>query len=154
MSKCLSYKLRAIGKMGNVLGSKISAIWRNRYFTNLECKFQWRPSGARFERRFATDSDASNDPQIAGVLFDGRMRKGQLNSRPRHLLVGFAAECDGLQDFPCVRTIGSASRLELGLHRRAADKLQRQASSVVVWHVSESNRPLNIFKKLLSLWFW
>ena len=43
------------------------------------------------------------------------------------------AECDGLEDLPCARTIGNANRLSLGLHGRVDDKLQDQASSGAAW---------------------
>src|SRR5258705_13617899 len=84
----------------------------------------------------AADSDASNDSKIADGLFYGRMCKGQSDSRPCHRPVGFAAECDAPEVLGCVHTIGNASRLALRLHGRADDKLQDQASSGVVWHVS------------------
>src|ERR1019366_2303720 len=87
--------------------------------------------------------------RIADVLFDGTMRRGRSDSRQRHHPVGFAAECDGLEDPRCTRTIGNASHLAAGLRRKAGDKLEGQASSVVVWHGSQSKRHLDVFKQLL-----
>ena len=80
------------------------------------------------------------------------MRRGRSDSRQRHRPVGFAAECDGLEDPRCTRTIGNASRLAPGLRGRAGDKLQGQASSVDVWHGSQSKRHLDIFQELPPLW--
>ena len=89
---------------------------------------------------------------IAGGLFGDTMRRGRSDSRQRHRPVGFAAECDGLEDPRCTRTIGNASRLAPGLRGRAGDKLQGQASSVDVWHGSQSKRHLDIFQELPPLW--
>ncbi len=65
--------------------------------------------------------------------------------------VGSAAECDGLEDPRCARTIGNASHLAPGLRGRAGDKLQGQASSVAAWRGSQSKRHLDVFKELLPL---
>ena len=85
-----------------------------------------------YERSFkANDAD-----KIADGLFDGTVRREQSDSRQRPRPVGCAAECDGLEDPPFARMIGSASHLALRLQHRAGDKLQGQGSSVVVWHAS------------------
>ena len=49
------------------------------------------------------------------------------------------------------RTIGNASRLAPGLHGRAGDRLQDQASSVAVWIGSQSKDDLNVLEELLPL---
>ena len=67
---------------------------------------------------------AKDAAKIADGLFDGTVRREQSDSRQRHRPVGCAAECDGLEDPRCTRTIGSASRLAPALPRRAGDKLQ------------------------------
>jgi hypothetical protein len=89
--------------------------------------------------------------KIADGLFVGTVRRGQSDSRQRHRPSGSGARCDELGDPRCTRTIGNASRLSLRLHDRAGDKLQRQASIVVVWHASPSKRHLDVFKQLLPL---
>ena len=71
---------------------------------------------------------------IAAVraLSGGTSHKVRLDSRPCHRLDGLAAGCDGLGDFRCSRTIGSASRLAPGLSGRAVGWRQRSTSSVAV----------------------
>jgi hypothetical protein len=93
-------------------------------------------------------------PNVADGSFDGTVRKGQSDSRQRHRPVGYADECDGLEDPPCARTIGSASHLAPGLPRRVGDRLQNQASGVAVLHGSQSKRDLHVFKELLPLLLW
>ena len=97
----------------------------------------------------------AGDPvKIADGLFDGTTRRGQSDSRQRHHHIRCAAECDGLEDPPSAHTTGIASRLAPALRDRVGDKLQGQALSVVVWHGSQSNRHLDIFKELESLRLW
>ena len=91
--------------------------------------------------------------KTADEPFDGTVRRGRSDSRQRHRPVGCAAECDGLEDPPFLRTIGNATRLSLRLHGRAGDKLEDQGSIVVVWHASPSKRHLDVFKQLLPLGF-
>ncbi len=62
----------------------------------------------------------------------GTGHKEPPDSLPRHHPVGSAPERDGLEDPRSSRTIGNASRLALGLPGRVGDRLQDQASSVVV----------------------
>ena len=100
-----------------------------------------------YDQSFRTKDAA----KIADEPFDGTMRRGRSDSPERHRPVGCAAECDELEDPRCTRTIGNASRLALRLHGRAGDKLQGQASIVVVWHASPSKRHLDVFKQLLPL---
>ena len=71
-------------------------------------------------------------------LFDGNSHKEQLDSLPCHRRGGSAAECDGLEDLPCARTIGIASHLAPELHGRADDKSQGQAATVAAWLGSQS----------------
>ena len=97
---------------------------------------------------------AKDADRIADVLFDGTVRKGRSDSQQHHLPVGFAAECDGLEDSLFARTIGNASHLAPGLPNRAGDKRQDQASSGAAWHEFESKRHLDIFKELLPLRLW
>ena len=91
---------------------------------------------------------------LADVLFDGMMRRGQSDSRQRPRPVGSAAECDGLEDPPFVRTIDSASRRVSGLRGRAGDKPRAQASTVGAWRGSLSKRHLDVLKELPYLRFW
>ena len=79
------------------------------------------------------------------------MRRGRLDSPLRHCPVGFAAECDGLEDLPCARTIDNANRLAPELHGRAGDKPQGQALGGVASLGSPSKRDLHFFKELLPL---
>src|SRR6266404_8227149 len=88
--------------------------------------------------------DAAN---IADGLFDGTVRREQSDSRQRHLPSGSGARCDELEDPRCTRTIGNASHLGPGLPGRVGDKLQAQASIVVVWHASPSKCHLDVFKQ-------
>ena len=74
----------------------------------------------------------ADDLRIADELFDGMTRRGRAGSRQRHRPVCFAAECDGPEDFPFVRTIGNASHLVSALLGTAGDKHPDQASNVVV----------------------
>ena len=67
---------------------------------------------------------------LADGLFDGRRRRGRSDSRKRHLPVGSAVECDGLEDLPFARTIDNASHRVPRLCGKAGDKLQGQASTV------------------------
>jgi hypothetical protein len=90
---------------------------------------------------------------LVGERLRGILRKEQSDSRSRHLPVGSAIECDGLEDFPFVRKIGNANRLFPELPGRAGDKLQGQASIVAAWHGSQSKRRLHFFKELLPLRF-
>ena len=92
-------------------------------------------------------------PKIADAPFDGTVRIGQSDSRQRQRLVGPAVEYGGLEDFPCARTIGNASRLAPGLRGRAGDTFLHQASSVAFLHGSQSKRHLHFFKELLPLRF-
>ena len=87
----------------------------------------------------------------ADGLLDGMMRRGRSDSLLRHRPVGFAAECDGLEDPPYAHTIGSASHLAPGLCDRAGDNLQDRASTVGAWRGSQSKRHMHFFKELLSL---
>jgi hypothetical protein len=64
------------------------------------------------------------DFRIADGLLDGTTRRGQSDSQQRHRPVGYVAECDGLEDFPCVHTIGIAIHLAPRLRGRAGDNLQ------------------------------
>ena len=48
-------------------------------------------------------------------------------------------------------TIGNASHLAPGPRGRAGDRLQVQASIVVVWNASRSKRHLHVFKQLFPL---
>jgi hypothetical protein len=84
-------------------------------------------------------------------LLGGTLHKELSGSRQCRRPNGFAAECDGLEDPPCARTIGNASSLVPGLRGRAGDKLQGQVSIVAVWRGSQSKRHLDIFKQLLPL---
>src|SRR6266403_5607851 len=92
--------------------------------------------------------------KIADEPFDDTMRRERSDSQPNHRPSGSGARCDELEDPRCTRTIGNASRLALRLHGRAGDTLQGQASIVVVWHASPSNRQLDVFKQLLPLGLW
>ena len=58
---------------------------------------------------------AKNTSETANGLFDGMMRSEQSDSRQCHRPAGSAAECDGLEDPPVVRTIDNASRRAPGL---------------------------------------
>ena len=113
-----------------------------------------RPTGGDSRENAAKIQTIADDLRIADELCDGTICRGRSGSRQCHRPVGFAAEYDGLEDPPCARTIGNASRLALGLHGRAGDKLQDPASSVAVWPASQSKRHLDIFKELLSLRLW
>ena len=84
--------------------------------------------------------------RIADALLDGTTRTGRSDSRQCHRPVGSAAECDGLEDLPSARTTGNASHLSPGLHGRAGDMFQDQASSVAVLCGSLSKRDLHLFK--------
>jgi hypothetical protein len=84
-------------------------------------------------------------------LFDGTTRTVRLDSQRRHPLSGSATECGGLEDFPCVRKIGSASHLVRSLRGKACDKLPDQAASVVAFYGYLSKRDLHFFDKLLPL---
>jgi len=88
---------------------------------------------------------------LADEFFDDTTHRGLSDSRPRHRLVGSAAECGGLEDLPSGRTIGTASRLAPELLGRAGDKLQIQASGEAAWRGSQSKRHLHFFKELLPL---
>ena len=72
----------------------------------------------------------------ADALFGDTHYKELLNWTRCHRLVGRAAGHDAPGDSSFVRTIGNASHLAPGLPGRAGDKLQCQASIVVVWHAS------------------
>ena len=76
------------------------------------------------------------------------------SSRQRHRLVGFALECDGLEDPPFARKIDNASRLSPELYSKADDKLPDQASTGTSLDRSLSKRDLHFFKELLPLRFW
>jgi hypothetical protein len=67
------------------------------------------------------------------ALSRGTARKERLDSRPRHRLIGFAAQCGGLEGPRLSRTIGNANRLAVGLPGRAGGRLRRSVSSVAVW---------------------
>src|ERR1700693_1729844 len=43
---------------------------------------------------------------------------------------GSAAECDGLEDLPSARTVGTAAHLARGLRGRVSDRLRGQAATV------------------------
>ena len=62
--------------------------------------------------------------------FGDRRYKGLSNWIQCHHLVGYAVECDGLEDLPSAHTTGNASRLAPRLPVRAGGKLQGQASSL------------------------
>jgi hypothetical protein len=83
--------------------------------------------------------------------FDGMLRRGRLDSRPCHRLVGPLTECGGPEESLFVRMIGNASRLAPTLHGRVAGKLQGQALGGVAWRGFPSKRHLHFFKELLSL---
>ena len=87
----------------------------------------------------------------ADGLLDGMMRRGRSDSLLRHRPVGFAAEYDGLEDFPWTHTIDNAIHLAAGLRGRARDKLQGQAATVAARLGSLSKYHLYFFKKLLPL---
>ena len=74
------------------------------------------------------------DFRIGDGLLDGTTRRGRSDFRQHHRQVGFAAECDGLGDFPCARTIDNASHHAQGLRGGAGDMFPHQVSSVAVWH--------------------
>jgi hypothetical protein len=93
----------------------------------------------------------ADDLRFSGGLFDGTTRRGRSDSRLRHRPVRFVAECDGLEDSLCARTIGNASHLALGLRGRAGDKLRGQVSTEAGLHGFPSKRDLYFFKELLSL---
>ena len=84
-------------------------------------------------------------------LFDDNSHKEPPSSLPRHRPVGSAAECDGLEDSPCARTIDIAIRLAPGPRGRAGDKLQDQAVDVAASRGSLSKRDPHFFKELLPL---
>jgi hypothetical protein len=90
-------------------------------------------------------------PFGANGLFGGRRYKGLSNWIRCHRPVGFVAECDGLEDPPCARTIDNAIHHAPGLPCRAGDTLQDQASIVAAWRRFPSKRDLHFFKKLLPL---
>ena len=82
------------------------------------------------------------------------MSTGRSDSRQRHRPVDFVAECDGLEDFLCARTVGNASRLDPALQGRAGDTLQDQALDVADCWNFESKRHLDVFKQLSYLRLW
>ena len=90
-------------------------------------------------------------PLSARALFGDSHYKELSNWIRYHRPAGCAAECDGLEDLPCARTIGNASRLSPELPGRVGDKLQDQAASGVAWRGSLSKRDLHFFKELHSL---
>jgi hypothetical protein len=107
--------------------------------------------GAYSIKNAAKIQKMADDLRIADGLFDDTMRRGRLDSRPRHRPVGSVAECDGLEDPPCARTIGIAIHLAPELHGRAGDKLQGQVLSGVALLRFLSKRDLHFFKELLPL---
>jgi hypothetical protein len=88
---------------------------------------------------------------LADGHFDGTMRRGRSDSRPRHRPVGSAAECDGLEDPPSARTIGTAIHLAPGLRGRVGDTRPDQAASAAALQGSVSKRHLHFFQQLLPL---
>jgi len=70
-------------------------------------------------------------PRLAHEFLGGTLHKESEDFLLRHFQNGSATECDGLEDLPYARTIDIASRLAPGLHGKARDMLQDQASSVV-----------------------
>jgi hypothetical protein len=87
-----------------------------------------------------------------GECLGGTGHKELGDSQPNHRPSGCAAEYDGLEDHPFPRTIGNASHLAPGLHGRAGDTLQDQASIVDALYGSVSKGYLRFFKELLLLW--
>jgi hypothetical protein len=101
----------------------------------------WRRFGAwgeHDERRAISVRGAAGN---AGGLFDGM----------QHLQVGFEAECDGPDGYPCGHSIDNSSHHVPGLLGRAADKSQSPASAVALWRGPQSKRHLDICKELLPL---
>jgi hypothetical protein len=68
-------------------------------------------------------------PFSTDAVSDDSRCKELSNSIRYHRLAGCAAECDGLEDSPCARMIGNASRLAQELPGRVGDKLVAQAAS-------------------------
>jgi len=90
-------------------------------------------------------------PLSAGALFDDSQYKELLNWIRYHHPASCAAECDGLEDPPYVRTIGIASYLAPGHCGTVGDTLPDQAVSGVAWHGFLSKRHLGFFKELFPL---
>jgi hypothetical protein len=86
-----------------------------------------------------------------GGRHGGNSHKEPLDSLLRHPLSDSATECDGLEDHPTARNFGIAIHPAPGLHGRADEKLQVQASSGVVSRGSHSKRHPHFFKELLPL---
>ena len=98
-----------------------------------------------------TSIRAKNATRIAGGFFDDTVRGGRSDSQRRHRPVGSATERDGLEGLAYARTIGNASRLAPAPRGRGGDKIQGQASIVVVWYASRYKRHLHVFKQLFPL---
>ena len=91
-------------------------------------------------------------PLSVDALFGDSQYKELSNWIRYHRPADCAAECDGLEDSQCPRTIDNASHLAPGLPGKADDKLPDQVSTVGAWRGSPSKCHLDFFKELLPLW--